>query len=128
MIHVPLPSIAPLESTVGLRLHDVEGGRRWGIEMGARMVGDQDRLAAIRSGGTTRELEERTPGFTVCHLRGYWNRTENFSIVAGIDNLFNRNYQEHLDLRVDGPVSFPTAATRVLSPGFTPYVGINWVF
>jgi len=123
----PLPAMSPLESTVGVRLHDPDGGRRWGVELAARMVATQERLAAIRSGSSIVDLEERTPGFTVWNLKGYWNRTENLSLIAGVDNLFDRNYQEHLDLRLTGPMGFPNAL-NVWAPGITPYFGFDWVY
>ena len=128
---VPLGAIPPLESTVGLRLHDRHQGRHWGIELACRIVDDQNRLGIIRSSGQRVTAEEATPGFALWHLRGYWNRTESCSFVAGIDNLLDRSYQEHLDLRLRGPTGangFPTDPTRVLSPGFTPYMGVNWIF
>ena len=133
----PLGAIPPLESTVGLRLHDRHQGRHWGIELACRIVDDQNRLGMLRSFGQAVTAEEATPGFALWHLRGYWNRTERCSFVGGIDNLFDRNYQEHLDLRLRGPTdptnpgdprNFPSDTTRVLSPGFTPYVGVNWVY
>jgi outer membrane receptor protein involved in Fe transport len=129
-IHAPLPAIPPLDSVVGLRLHDPAQARRWGIECAARIVNDQDRLGTIRVAGATRlqPIEEQTPGFTVWHLRGYWSWTENLTLVAGIENLFDKNYQEHLDLRLLEPAAgFPTP-TRVLSPGFTPYFSVEWVY
>jgi len=134
-LHAPLPMIPPLESTVGLRLHDPEKGRRWGIELAARMVHSQHRLGTVRLGSppVPEILEEATPGFTVWGLRSYYNFHKNLNLVAGIDNLFDRTYQEHLDLRLIGPTSgtpptpvFP--ATRVLEPGFTPYLGVRWLF
>jgi outer membrane receptor protein involved in Fe transport len=73
-------------------------------------------------------VEERTGGFTTGYLRAAYNWTRDFHLVAGIDNLFNRAYQEHLDLRLLGPNGFPAPPTRVLSPGFTPYFGIDWTF
>ena len=123
-----LPAIPPLEGTVGLRLHDGNGGRRWGVDLSSRIVDNQDRVGLIRSGNTVVTLEEATPGFTVWNLRGYWNRTDNLKLLAGIENVFDRNYQEHLDLRLLGPSSYTGDPTRVLSPGFTPYVGVDWVF
>jgi iron complex outermembrane receptor protein len=129
-INQPLPAISPLESTVGFRLHNPEKNRNWQIEMAARIVDNQNRLGTIRwFGSNVTTIEERTPGFVVWHLRGYWNYTKNFRLIAGIDNLFNRNYQEHLDLRLHSP-SFivPAQVTRVLSPGITPYFGLNWVY
>lgn len=127
----PLPSIPPMDSTLGIRFHDSEGGRRWGIEFAARVVNDQYRTGQIRiAGGTdvTTDFEERTPGFTVYNLRGYWNVKKNLNLIAGIENLLDKTYQEHLDLRLLGPTGFPGTATRVWAPGFTPYAGINWVF
>jgi outer membrane receptor protein involved in Fe transport len=73
-------------------------------------------------------VEERTGGFTTSYIRGSYDWTKNFHLVAGIDNLFNRSYQEHLDLRLLGPTGFPAPPTRVLSPGITPYFGLDWDF
>ena len=122
-------AIPPLDSIVGLRLHDADGGGRWALELGARMVADMERLGAIRGGAGITQLETRTPGFTVCHLRGYWNRSENFRLTAGIENLFDRNYLEHLDMRLSAPSGSPfTSPTLALASGFTPYFGLEWIF
>ena len=127
-LSAPLPAISPLDSTVGLRFHDLEKGRRWNIDVAARMVADQDRLGTIRLLGGDTVVEERTPGFTTCYIRGSWNYTKNLRLIAGIDNVFNRNYQEHLDLRLSGPAGFPSPTTRVLAPGISPYFGLNWIY
>jgi outer membrane receptor protein involved in Fe transport len=130
-IDQPLPAIPPLDSMIGLRLHSPEKMRRWEIELAARIVANQNRLGAVHSDffpGGYATIEEATPGFSVWHISGYWNYTKNLKLVAGIDNIFNRNYQEHLDLRLSGPVGYPAGTTRVLSPGTTPYFGVNWVF
>ena len=39
--------------------------------------------------------------------------------------MFNRNYLEHLNLRL-GPAQHP-AASPLLSPGFTAYAGLEWL-
>ncbi len=130
-INAPLPAINPLEGTVGIRLHDAERGRRWGVELEARMVTQQDRLGTIRVADSAElaVIEEHTGGFAIWNLRAYWNRTEKLSLVAGIDNLYDKNYQEHLDLRLFGPSSPSVPFTsRVLAPGLTPYFGVRWVF
>jgi outer membrane receptor protein involved in Fe transport len=141
-IHEPLPSIPPMDSLFGIRLHDSERGRHWGLELAARVVNTQNLLGTIRTGGLTEltTIEERTPGFTVYNVRGYWNARKNLSFIAGIENVFDKAYQEHLDLRLLGPqASAPGAGdsfrdvtgqgpTRVWSPGFTPYAGVNWIF
>jgi outer membrane receptor protein involved in Fe transport len=124
----PLFGIPPLEGTVGLRWHDSTRERRWEFEVGTRIVNQQNRLGEIDILGTPTVIEERTGGFTTTYLRSYYNCTKNLKLVAGIDNVFNRAYQEHLDLRLLGPTGFPAPPTRVLSPGITPYFGIDWVF
>ena len=127
-IHQPLPCIPPLEGTVGLRLHDPQGGRKWGVELGTRIVTDQNSPAWIRRGDGLTDFEHRTGGFTTLNLRSYYNPSETFSLVAGIDNLNNRNYQEHLDGRLYGPAGFPTGPTLVLRPGITPYFSARWIY
>ncbi len=52
----PLPGIAPLDTRIGWILQDPSAAKSWGIEMSARMVGRQTRVAA-----TLQELE--TAGF-----------------------------------------------------------------
>jgi iron complex outermembrane receptor protein len=132
-IDAPLPGIYPFDSRIGLRLHDRNGGRRWGIEGIARIVNDQDQLGEIRIGSTqivgVAPVELLTPGFTVYNIRGYYNLTNNFNVVAGIDNVFDKQYLEHLDLRYaqqDLPGGGVIPETRVLSPGFSPYIGAEW--
>jgi len=128
-IDQPLPAIPPLDSMIGVRFHEPSKERRWEIELACRIVDNQNRLGTIRTfRDQTVVLEEPTPGFAVWHLQGNYNYTKNFKLVAGIDNLFDRTYQEHLDLRLDGPVGFPSDETRVLAPGITPYFAINWTY
>ena len=126
----PLAAIYPLEGTVGVRLVDPDQGRKWGLEYGARIVNDQDRLGALRIGTANVvdiiELEERTPGFAVLHVRGYWNATDSLNFVAGVDNLNDRNYLEHLNLRLPDDGNF--TGTRVLAPGITPYFTMEWTY
>lgn len=133
----PLTQIYPLEGRVGLRLHDPEGGNRWGVELLARAVARQFRLGTLRVGepesdsGLRQIVEQPTGGFTVWNLRSYYNMTERLSVVLGINNVFDRNYIEHLSLRFpqQGPPPNPAIpAAGVLSAGFTPYVGINWTY
>jgi len=118
--------IPPFEGRAGLRFHDPDGGQRWGIEGGARVVATQNRLGLIRSstGGTAViPIEQRTGGFTTAYIRGYWNIGDNFNLIGGIDNVFDRNYLEHLDMRLPADAPFP--GTYALAPGFTPYVGVE---
>ncbi|MCS7470751.1 TonB-dependent receptor [Stieleria sp. ICT_E10.1] len=129
-IDQPLSGINPLEGRLGLRLIDTRPENAWGVEWGLRMVDNQDRLATLRTvppatGVVT--LESATPGFTTSYLRGYIRPTNNVNITMGVENLFDNNYYEHLNLRLPAqqlPQS-PYGQTVVLSPGITPYFGIE---
>jgi len=133
IINAPLYGIYPFDTRIGVRLQDPNGGRRWGSEFFARIVDDQDQLGALRVTNTQsiNVFELPTPGFTVYNIRGYYNVTDNFNIIGGVDNLFDKQYLEHLDLRlppqpVAGGPTIPQ--TRVLSPGFSPYIGMEWTY
>ena len=102
----PLPQIAPLESRVGFRVHAPGKAPRWQVEFNARMVSGQT-LVATSLGETT------TPGFTVFNIRGFVKVTDNLLVSAGVDNLGDRTYREHLD-----PISGNTLGSgALLRPG-----------
>ena len=128
IIDAPLPQIPPLDTVLGVRLHEPSPARLWSVELAARIVDNQDRLGTVLSTGGTEVIEEETPGFTVWHLRSYYSYSPNLTLTAGVENLFDKNYQEHLDLRLRGPSGFPADVTRVLAPGITPYFGVDWTF
>jgi iron complex outermembrane recepter protein len=127
-IDQPLTQIYPLEGRVGVRLHDPSEENRWGLEFFGRLVAEQDRLGALRSGPNVVTVEQETPGFTVWHLRGYYIATRNVRLMGGVENLFDRNYLEHLDLRLPASAIDGIPELRLLAPGITPYVGMEWNF
>lgn len=125
-IDQPLPGIYPLESRLGLRFSDLSPENRWGLEWGFRLVARQDRLGTLRpaQGGTHPiPLESSTPGFGTSYLRGFLRPSNRTTVTAGIENLFNKTYFEHLDLRL--PASGRFGNTFVYSPGITPYFGVE---
>ena len=87
----PLPGINPLEGRIGLLFQDPSPQPSWGIELMARIVDNQDRVAR-----TLGELE--TPGFTTVNLRTY-RRIGRSLLTAGVENLGDRFYREHVDYR-----------------------------
>lgn len=106
----PLPGIVPLESRFGLRFHEPAEAPRWSIELAARAVAAQGRVAASL-------LEVPSAGFTVWDLRGYWRITEHLLALAGIENLTDKNYREHLNF------TSQNALIQVFQPGLNAYVG-----
>jgi outer membrane receptor protein involved in Fe transport len=112
----PLPNIPAFDTRIGVRLHAVadesDDTERWSIALIARMVDEQERVAYSL-------FERRTPGYTVWNLRAHWWATERLLMTAGVDNLFDRFYREHLDYR---------AGRGVYQPGMTFYFGTELVY
>jgi iron complex outermembrane recepter protein len=106
----PLPSIVPLESRLGFRFHEAGGAPRWSVELAARVVAAQRRIA-------TSLLEVPTPGFTVWDVRGYWRVTDCLLTTAGIENFTDKNYREHLNF------TSQNGLVQVFQPGFNAYFG-----
>jgi outer membrane receptor protein involved in Fe transport len=105
----PLPGIAPLDSRVGLRFHEPRQVPRYGLEAEARLVAPQNRVATSLN-------EVKSAGFTIYNLRSFWQVRRGILLTAGVENLFDRNYREHLDLRT----GFGT-----FQPGISPYLGVE---
>jgi outer membrane receptor protein involved in Fe transport len=79
----------------------------WGVEFLVRIVDQQDRVATSLG-------EQRTPGFTTFDIRGYAKATEKLNVFAGVENVTNNNYLEHLDSRI------------LINPVYQP--GVNFYF
>ncbi len=109
--HEPLPNILPLESRLGLRWEERLAATRWGVEVYARVVDSQARVA-------TSLLESPTPGFTVWDLRGFIRPSEHLQISAGVENFTDKQYFEHLDYRTQNPLALST-----FRPGIGFYLG-----
>jgi iron complex outermembrane receptor protein len=105
----PLPAIVPLESRVGVRWHPAGEQPPWGLELSARIIDNQNRVA-------TSLLESASPGFTTWNLRGFWAATQKLSLVAGVENFTDKNFREHLDFRSPSGI-------RVFQPGINFYFG-----
>ncbi|MFO0812300.1 MAG: TonB-dependent receptor [Gemmatales bacterium] len=87
----PLPGIVPLDNRVGIRIHETSDQPRWTVDLGARIVVSQNRVATSLG-------EIPTPGFTVYNVRGNWRINDTWAISGGIENVFDRFYREHLDI------------------------------
>ncbi|MBI1312070.1 TonB-dependent receptor [bacterium] len=106
-----LPGIAPLESRLGLRLHDPVSNR-WSAEFVTRLVSSQNRVARTLN-------EQATAGFATFDIRTAFRPTDNLSIIFGVENLADKFYREHLDLRT---------GRGVYQPGRNFYFGTELVY
>jgi len=109
----PLPSMPPVESRIGLRMHDTSQERRWNIEVSARVVDNQDRVASSL-------LETATAGFTTWDTRAVFRarKIKGLVIATGVENMFDLRYREHFDFRNSSGVS-------VYQPGANFYVSTS---
>ena len=120
----PLPAIFPWNSRVGVRLHEPSQNPLWAVEFSARIVDDQDRVSQSL-------FEQTTPGFTLFDLRAYAQLTENVLFTLGVENIFDRFYQEHLDPhQFTQTVGSTTGIANfgVYQPGVNLYSGIVWEY
>jgi iron complex outermembrane recepter protein len=109
-----LPGIAPLESRLGTRVNGDWGDVVWNVELSARIVDAQNQVARTL-------LESTTPGFTTYDLRSFWNVSDNLTLVAGVENLTDKDYREHFDFR-------STNGQSVRQPGRNFYFGTELTY
>jgi len=103
-----LPVIYPLQGRLGVRMSEPVNGL-WGAELSARIVDNQDQIA-------TSLQEQTTAGFTTYDLRAFMQVNDGMLITAGVENLTDKNYQEHFDART---------VTNVFQPGANFYFGTD---
>lgn len=116
-----LPQIPPMETRLGLRIHEgvdsLTQSPRWQVEFATRIVNGQNNIATSLG-------ELKTPGFTIFDIRGFWQVRKNWLVTAGVENIGDLLYREHLD-----PVASTVlrANTNIpVAPLYRP--GVNFVF
>ena len=66
-----------------------------------------------------------TNGFSVTSVNAGWRPNAVVSFTAGVDNLFNETYAEHIS-RQSAPIpGFAVQTTQVREPGRTAWVRLN---
>jgi iron complex outermembrane receptor protein len=116
----PLPEIPALEGRLAGRFSF--GGRRSGwVELGGRFVDEQDRVD--ESFG-----EDPTPGYSVYYLRGRLVLARYLAIEAGLENLFDKQYHEHLTREAAMPVGDLARGDEIPQPGRSVVVGLSFEY
>jgi iron complex outermembrane recepter protein len=119
---LPLAQMPPLELRTGLNYAD----QRWAAGVLWRIVAEQDRYA-LRQGNIVGQDLGRTGGFGVLSLNAGWKPTPAVLVSAGVDNLFDKVYAEHLS-RGGAAVSGFEQTTRVNEPGRTLWLKVGASF
>ena len=84
----PLAEIPPLEGRASV-LWSIPRAAGVRFDVGGRFVAAQNRVDATFG-------EDTTPGFSVWHLRGWWEFRPGAYLEAGVENLFDKEHNEHL--------------------------------
>ncbi|AOM40046.1 TonB-dependent copper receptor [Xenorhabdus hominickii] len=120
--HRPLPQTPPLEARFGL-IWDYGDWTSSGL---LRLVNSQHRVA-INEGNVVGKDFNNSKGFAILSANTAYKVTKNMQISAGIDNIFDKNYSEHLNLAGNGGFGY-SANTQVNDPGRTYWARVNVKF
>jgi iron complex outermembrane receptor protein len=115
----PLAQLPPLESRLALAYTRPT----WSAGALVRAVAPQDRVA-INQGNIVGQDLGTTGGFTVFSLNGSWKPCASARLSAGIDNVFDRTYAEHLS-KAGAMISGFVQTTRVNEPGRTLWLKLD---
>jgi iron complex outermembrane receptor protein len=115
----PLAQIPALELRAGVNYE----ADRWSAGMLVRSVADQERFSVNQGNIVGKDLG-RTDGFTTVAASASWKLTDSLLLSTGVDNLFDREYAEHLS-RGGAALSGYEQTMRINEPGRTAWLRIG---
>lgn len=117
-----MPQIPPLETRFSLNYEkgDFSSSALW------RVVAAQNRIDAGRGNVVSKDFDASS-GFGVFSLNSAYRLSQNWTVSAGIDNLFDKNYSEHLNLGGNGAFGL-SADERINESGRTWWTRIDMKF
>lgn len=118
-----LPQMPPLDAKFTLNYDD----RRWSMGVLVRAVASQDRVAEGQGNVVGRDLGA-SGGFATLALNGGYRFNAQAQLTAGIDNVFDRTYSEHLNLSGSADFGFPADPVRINEPGRTLWVRLSLAY
>jgi outer membrane receptor protein involved in Fe transport len=121
----PVFGIYPFQSRVGVRLERGDQERGYGVELAARLVAAQTRVADGNRGLVAPfEQEQTTAAFQTLDIRSYLRLTRSMLVTLGVTNLANQAYQEHFDYH-SGVGTPQNPSGQVLQLGRNFYFGME---
>jgi iron complex outermembrane recepter protein len=116
-----LPQMPPLETRLGLTYErDAwSAGALW------RLVAAQNRVDE-GSGNVVGQDFDNSAGFGVFSLNGAYRMNANLKLSAGVDNLLDKDYAEHLNLAGDAGFGYPADPVAIDEPGRTLWVKLDY--
>ncbi|MDM1708635.1 TonB-dependent copper receptor [Thiopseudomonas alkaliphila] len=118
-----LPQIPPLEAKLGVAYEQ----ERWSAGGLWRVVAKQTRTDATRGNVVGRDYGD-SAGFAVLSFNGAYQLAEHWKISAGLDNVLNKNYSEHLNLQGSSGFGYPDHPVRVNEAGRTWWTRLDMKF
>ncbi|TKI03852.1 TonB-dependent copper receptor [Martelella alba] len=120
--HRPLPQIPPLEARLGLTYER----ERWSLAALWRVAAGQRRVALNEGNAAGRDYGA-SAGFGVLSANAAFKAGKDVKVSGGIDNIFNKNYSEHLNLSGHQGFGY-TAGQPISEPGRTLWAKLNVAF
>jgi iron complex outermembrane receptor protein len=117
-----LPQMPPLEARLGLSYQRDD----WSVGALWRVVDGQGRTADGRGNVVGRDFGD-SAGFGVLSFNGAYRVSQQVKLSAGVDNLLDKRYAEHLNLAGDAGFGFP-AETRIDESGRTLWAKVDFDF
>ncbi|MDD0977378.1 TonB-dependent copper receptor [Pseudomonas fontis] len=119
-----LPQMPPLESRLGLTYSQ----DNWSTGALWRLVSAQNRIDQ-NAGNVVGKDYEKSAGFGVFSLNGAYRVSKNLKLSAGVDNLFDKAYAEHLNLAGNAGFGYPASDPQAISePGRTFWTKVDLSF
>ena len=115
-----LPQMPPLEARLSVS-HE-RGPWSWGALW--RVAAAQDRVSTTQGNVVGRDLGP-SAGFAVFSLNGGYRFSDRLQLTAGIDNLFDRAYSEHLNLGGNSAFGYPADPVGINERGRTAWMKRN---
>lgn len=116
-----LPQMPPLEARVSAGFDNA----RWSFGVLARGVSAQDRVAINQGNVVGRDLGP-SAGFGTLSLNGGYRFNDRVQLTAGVDNVFDRTYSEHLNLSGSADFGYPADPVRINEPGRNAWLKLNF--
>ena len=116
-----LPQMTPLEG----RFSAAWDNGRWSAGALLRVVAAQTRIAVDQGNVVGRDLGP-SGGFATFALNGGYRINDRVQLTAGIDNLFDRAYSEHLNLAGSADFGYPADPVRINEPGRSAWLKLNF--
>ena len=119
---LPLAQQPPLETRLSLNYND----ETWSFGALYRWVDEQNRFA-VNQGNVVGQDLGPSKSFSVLSINGGWYSGSKLRLTAGIDNLLNKTYAEHIS-RSGAMVSGFVQTERVNEPGRTLWLKLSMEF